>query len=97
MMQISLTLDPTVFSDIQAPDGTKAKNGKDTSLTFTAMPGEDEEFIVSAEVTDFEMNPIEISATPASMRSEEHTSELQSRFDLVCRLLLEKKKYKNTD
>src|SRR5699024_12404568 len=28
-------------------------------------------------------------------RSEEHTSELQSRFDLVCRLLLEKKKQKN--
>src|SRR5437868_11998634 len=27
-------------------------------------------------------------------RSEEHTSELQSRFDLVCRLLLEKKKKK---
>src|SRR5699024_11563350 len=26
-------------------------------------------------------------------RSEEHTSELQSRFDLVCRLLLEKKKH----
>src|SRR5207249_6366437 len=29
-----------------------------------------------------------------SARSEEHTSELQSRFDLVCRLLLEKKKTK---
>src|SRR5437868_9742856 len=28
-------------------------------------------------------------------RSEEHTSELQSRFDLVCRLLLEKKKNNN--
>src|SRR5437868_12660892 len=28
----------------------------------------------------------------SSGRSEEHTSELQSRFDLVCRLLLEKKK-----
>src|SRR2546421_4179854 len=27
-------------------------------------------------------------------RSEEHTSELQSRSDLVCRLLLEKKKHK---
>src|SRR5207249_11694062 len=27
----------------------------------------------------------------AARRSEEHTSELQSRFDLVCRLLLEKK------
>src|SRR5699024_11370887 len=29
-------------------------------------------------------------------RSEEHTSELQSRFDLVCRLLLEKKKPRRT-
>src|SRR2546429_7268033 len=29
---------------------------------------------------------------PAEMRSEEHTSELQSRLHLVCRLLLEKKK-----
>src|SRR5207249_10875391 len=28
-------------------------------------------------------------------RSEEHTSELQSRFDLVCRLLLEKKKQRS--
>src|SRR5207249_11147817 len=30
-------------------------------------------------------------------RSEEHTSELQSRFDLVCRLLLEKKKKKKKE
>src|SRR5699024_11943322 len=29
-------------------------------------------------------------------RSEEHTSELQSRFDIVCRLLLEKKKMEVT-
>src|SRR5207248_8229611 len=32
------------------------------------------------------------SGEPASDRSEEHTSELQSPYDLVCRLLLEKKK-----
>src|SRR5712664_4411465 len=31
----------------------------------------------------------------ATSRSEEHTSELQSRSDLVCRLLLEKKKKHN--
>src|SRR5699024_11894504 len=30
-------------------------------------------------------------------RSEEHTSELQSRFDLVCRLLLETTKLKSTN
>src|SRR2546422_6164001 len=32
------------------------------------------------------------SPIPAASRSEEHTSELQSRLHLVCRLLLEKKK-----
>src|SRR5207249_6177979 len=32
-----------------------------------------------------------VNASAAALRSEEHTSELQSRFDLVCRLLLEKK------
>src|SRR2546422_8274647 len=40
-------------------------------------------------------NPISISTPPANWRksrSEEHTSELQSRLHLVCRLLLEKKK-----
>src|SRR5207249_5285736 len=34
---------------------------------------------------------------PKLGRSEEHTSELQSRFDLVCRLLLEKKKKRVRD
>src|SRR5260370_16886781 len=33
---------------------------------------------------------------PSLPRSEEHTSELQSHLNLVCRLLLEKKKQKNT-
>src|SRR5699024_12253626 len=32
-----------------------------------------------------------LACMKAGARSEEHTSELQSRFDLVCRLLLEKK------
>src|SRR5437868_12320655 len=46
----------------------------------------------------FEMRNFEVTSQVAPKsprtagRSEEHTSELQSRFDLVCRLLLEKKK-----
>src|SRR2546429_7744476 len=35
-----------------------------------------------------------IRSAPIGFRSEEHTSELQSRLHLVCRLLLEKKKKK---
>src|SRR5699024_11939446 len=46
-------------------------------------------------------SPERVFRAPRSLtRSEEHTSELQSRFDLVCRLLLEKKnkrKNQNTD
>src|SRR2546421_6132604 len=37
------------------------------------------------------------SRSPRATRSEEHTSELQSRSDLVCRLLLEKKKKAKID
>src|SRR5699024_11895626 len=43
--------------------------------------------VISKKVTGWAA----IIAVPAA-RSEEHTSELQSRFDIVCRLLLEKKK-----
>src|SRR5204863_9589455 len=45
-------------------------------------------------VVDWNGNPYEIPKKPFALRSEEHTSELQSRRDLVCRLLLEKKKKK---
>src|SRR5699024_11498073 len=44
------------------------------------------EFEIDTDLTDDLLN------TERVYRSEEHTSELQSRFDLVCRLLLEKKK-----
>src|SRR2546422_5254210 len=50
---------------------------------------------------DFEGDRLDYEATMKllktfSQRSEEHTSELQSRLHLVCRLLLEKKKEKST-
>src|SRR2546429_7249539 len=46
-------------------------------------------------------SPRNVAEIPAvernrELRSEEHTSELQSRLHLVCRLLLEKKKYNRT-
>src|SRR5438874_11883065 len=53
-----------------------------------------EEGKLALKATDLDLEVIE--TVPAEVevggRSEEHTSELQSRRDLVCRLLLEKKK-----
>src|SRR5699024_11807725 len=48
----------------------------------------------SAKLIKSRKNPGTFSASYCCARSEEHTSELQSRFDLVCRLLLEKKNNK---
>src|SRR5256885_12423326 len=50
----------------------------------------------SGVMTDIEFAEIRNAGPPAAFRSEEHTSELQSPCNLVCRLLLEKKKKKYT-
>src|SRR5207249_10369075 len=64
---------------------------RSSDLEFTLR--EKMEFIVegvlSGKIFEF-AKPANVSLWKE--RSEEHTSELQSRFDLVCRLLLEKKK-----
>src|SRR5699024_12300656 len=51
--------------------------------------------VASGSVPDGRSNVKSGNSKFLRRRSEEHTSELQSRFDLVCRLLLEKKKKKN--
>src|SRR5699024_12083680 len=61
----------------------KSKNG----LRFKALyEGGWDQFYDSQSEADMAF------VSDLAFRSEEHTSELQSRFDLVCRLLLEKKK-----
>src|SRR5689334_24627890 len=49
---------------------------------------------VSSPRTDLKISVDKWQMPPFMGRSEEHTSELQSQFHLVCRLLLEKKKKK---
>src|SRR5687768_18230209 len=50
------------------------------------------EHILESARTNSREGATEIMISSEDMRSEEHTSELQSRLHLVCRLLLEKKK-----
>src|SRR5690606_42078007 len=72
------------------------ESGKSTSSYVISCPGSIFLFIYT-----WSINPMGtwrgcsamVTVSPRnSMRSEEHTSELQSRENLVCRLLLEKKK-----
>src|SRR2546422_3671427 len=60
----------------------------------TARPGERCPVFPQHFLSPYFFEPVEVRCS-VPMRSEEHTSELQSRLHLVCRLLLEKKKRKS--
>src|SRR5699024_2553903 len=53
-----------------------------------------DDIVLTKDSSSFKAQPQAKKEPTQDKRSEEHTSELQSRFDLVCRLLLEKKKKK---
>src|SRR5437868_294588 len=69
-----------------------ADEAKKQGLPFA---GHVPESVSALEASDAGQRSIEHLTGLWISRSEEHTSELQSRFDLVCRLLLEKKKQKH--
>src|SRR5438034_7748099 len=84
----------TLFRSLRA--NRRSDRGKDTMKTRLSLA------VAAAALvaTFFGAVPSAKAATPSytgclrTSRSEEHTSELQSHSDLVCRLLLEKKKNK---
>src|SRR5690625_6619711 len=61
-------------------------------IKFLLLEGVHERAIERIERAGYSNLRVESSALAPDERSEEHTSELQSRGHLVCRLLLEKKK-----
>ena len=82
LLQISITLDTDLCEDIQAPNGTFANVGQDKMITFTVLPGSDGDLTVSAQVKDFEMTGISLSAVPYSMAFDlPDTSEMHSAME----------------
>src|SRR5690554_7609205 len=83
-------INPDVF------DASKHTSGSSYSfefdMTFTAVNGENVTVTNCLELALFGEDRVSAPEYIYWQRSEEHTSELQSRPHLVCRLLLEKKK-----
>src|SRR5207249_8789149 len=71
----------------------KHPNGRVASRAWCRVRQGDAHRAEHPKAVEVALRPIQlILAEPVvRLRSEEHTSELQSRFDIVCRLLLEKK------
>lgn len=67
LLQISLSLDTKIFSNIQAPDGIVANAGKNQQVTFTAMPEKEAELVLEADAAGFELEGIDITAIPSLM------------------------------
>ncbi|WP_239093987.1 YhgE/Pip domain-containing protein [Bacillus sp. B15-48] len=91
LLQITLTIDPGLFSNIEAGDGMVVNAGKNKQITFTVMPEQDGELSFEADVVDFELAAIEIAAVPSSMSidapdTDEMTGEMESLTDAIRQL-----------
>ncbi|MDQ0350290.1 X-X-X-Leu-X-X-Gly heptad repeat protein [Alkalibacillus filiformis] len=81
LLQVTLNLDSEIYHAIEAEDGTVASAGKNKQVTFTVMPGEDEQFVVEADVINFEFDGVEIAALPSSMSVDDpETDEMQDEM-----------------
>ncbi|OIJ17194.1 hypothetical protein BKP37_01280 [Anaerobacillus alkalilacustris] len=88
LLQISLTLDPDMYHDIEISDGMVANAGKNKQVTFAVMPDHEEELYLKADVLDFELEGIEIAAIPSSFAIDspdidEMTKEMKSLTDAI--------------
>lgn len=70
LLQIAITLDTDKCSNITAAGATLANAGTDKLVTYTVMPGKEGNISLSADVKDFGMDGIQVSAIPFSMNIE---------------------------
>src|SRR5690606_40098079 len=82
----------TLFRSLQEELATKQDRFIRMRTRLARLP-----FHKTLDQFDFSFQPSIDERLIRDLRSEEHTSELQSRENLVCRLLLEKKKYEQND
>ena len=91
MVQVSVTMNSQTCRNITAEGATIANSGSDKQINFTAMPGTDSAFALTADVTDFSMAGITFAAVPFSMGSalgniSELTDGLSHLTDAVSQL-----------
>ena len=88
LLQISITLNAEICKNIKAEGATIANSGKNQILTYTVMPGSEGDFNIKANVTDFEMESITISAVPFTSNIEiPDTSDMSSKFSSLAQAI----------
>lgn len=75
-LQSTVTLDAKTCSDIKAKDATISNVGGNKQLSYITLPGKGADYTITANVTDFEMDPISINAMQLNLNIDLDTSEL---------------------
>lgn len=80
-LQASVTLDTKQCSNISAPDATIANVGSSKQLTYTVLPGEGMDTVITADVTDFEMSAVSINGIHLNLNVEVDDAELKEQVN----------------
>ena len=67
MLQISIPLDMDVADNIESEGGSEALSGNTKLINYAVLPGNDGDFVLTADVSEFEMDGIQINGIPFSM------------------------------
>ena len=82
-LQTTLVLDSTACKNIQADKATIANVGADKQLSYIILPGKGANLEITAEVSDFEMDEIQINGTKLNLEFEADTSELDDKIQEI--------------
>lgn len=87
-LQLSMSFDTDIIRNVDAPNATIVNVGKRRQLSYTIMPESEGNISLLADVVDFEMDGIDITAIPLSMAIdnpdlEEMTEEMRSLSDAI--------------
>ncbi|MGN0338878.1 MAG: hypothetical protein ACI4D0_00120 [Lachnospira sp.] len=80
-LQAAFTMDTDNVKNITAQDATVANVGKKKQLSYTMLPGEGIDTVISADVTDFEMDAVSINGIPLNLSIEVDDSELMDKVN----------------
>lgn len=76
-LQVTATLDTDICKNIVCKDATIANVGSNKQLSYVVLPKVDKDILISADVTNFEMDPITINAVNMNMGLDAHEMDLE--------------------
>lgn len=79
-LQVGVTLDTKLCENITTTNATVAQAGSDKQLNYTILPGKEEDISLTADVKDFQMDPITVNGIKLTMNMDIDYSEISGQI-----------------